>query len=275
MQPSKVMKILKSINRELPEALPNSIIKSSIGKIITKNKQKAEIFRKVYKEESTKSTIPTNLRNQEKERKSKTKQYINKVDNSPIALNFNLDKLNIGISYLKSRKACGSDRICNEFLIKSNTEIRIYILNLFNLIWKSDTLTRLFKNSNIITIYKGGNKPKFELKSYRSIALTSYLYKLIERLVINSLVYYIEKNKLFKYVQLAHYIAYSTLDPLMRLVANINKNFNLKPFNRTLAMQLDLISAFNYVEHEKLLSIIDDLNIPPYFRKFCKGFLIR
>ena len=67
------MKILKLINRESPEALPNSIMKSTIGKIITNDKQKAEIFRKVYKEESTNSTILTHLRYQEKERKSKTK----------------------------------------------------------------------------------------------------------------------------------------------------------------------------------------------------------
>lgn len=37
-QPSKVMKILKSTNRELLEALPNSIIKSNTGKKITNDK---------------------------------------------------------------------------------------------------------------------------------------------------------------------------------------------------------------------------------------------
>ena len=97
---------------------------------------------------------------------------------------------------------------------------------------------------------------------------------MIERLVVNRLVYYIEKNKLFQYTQSSYCITRSTLDPLVRLIANVNKNFNLKPFNRTLAIQLDLTLAFNYVEYDKLLSIMDNLNILPCFGKFYKEFLI-
>ena len=59
----------------------------------------------------------------------------------------------------------------------------------------------------------------------------------------------------------------------MRLVADINTDFNQKPFYCTLLLELDLTSAFNHGEHNKLLTIIKDIGLPLYFIKFCKGFL--
>ena len=78
---------------------------------------------------------------------------------------------------------------------------------------------------------------------------------------------------MFEHVQSAYRIARSTLDPLMRIVADVNNGSNQSPFHQTLAKKLGLTSAFNKVDHGYLLDIMDDIKIPPCFGKFYKGFL--
>ena len=51
------------------------------------------------------------------------------------------------------------------------------------------------------------------------------------------------------------------------------KGFNKNPFECTLAIKLDLTSAFNHVEHNKLLEIMIDLGLSSCYVKFYKGFL--
>ncbi len=78
---------------------------------------------------------------------------------------------------------------------------------------------------------------------------------------------------MFQHMQSAYYDARSTLDPLMRIIADVNNGFNQQPFLRTLATQLDLTSAFNRVEHLSLLEIMDNIGIPSCFGLFDHEFL--
>ena len=100
-------------------------------------------------------------------------------------------------------------------------------------------------------MHKGGGKSVKDPTNYRPVALICYLCKLTERLVINRLIYTIESQNIFQDNQLAYWIARGTLDPLMRLVAKINKGFNSS--QQTLVIKLNLTSAFNHIEHNKLL----------------------
>ncbi len=59
----------------------------------------------------------------------------------------------------------------------------------------------------------------------------------------------------------------------MRLVADINNGFNHNPFFRTLAVELDQMSAFNKVKHDGLLDTMEELTIPLCYGRFYKGFL--
>ena len=62
----------------------------------------------------------------------------------------------------------------------------------------------------------------------------------------------------------------------MRLVADVNAGFNQQEdgtFLRTLAIKFDFTSAFNLLDHDGLLDIMDDVGIPPCFGRFYRGFL--
>jgi hypothetical protein len=59
----------------------------------------------------------------------------------------------------------------------------------------------------------------------------------------------------------------------MRLVSDIMLGFEAKPHKRTVAVTLDLASAFNRVDHVHLLHLFRELSIPPVYGRFYKGFL--
>ena len=273
--PTKVMKVTKAINREPIGSPPNATMKSSTGKPVTTNSGKAELFRNFFAKVSRRPPPPKGREARAKRRqlKGKVKDYVNRDDLTPASYPYSFDELTVAISYLERRRACGDDQIHNEFIINAYDVLRHRFLRLINLVWKTGVFPQSFLNSLICPVFKGGDRSPEEPKSHRPVALTSCLCKLGERMVINRLVYWIESQGMFQHVQSAYRIARSTLDPLMRLVADVNNGFNEYPFHRTLAAQLDLTSAFNKVEHLCLLDIMDDLGIPSCFGKFYKGFL--
>ena len=109
--------------------------------------------------------------------------------------------------------------------------------------WQTGEIPSSFTRSIVIPILKP-NKPAKELKSYRPIALTSCLSKLIEKLVVTRLSYRLEHDRL-----------------------------EAKPHLRTLTARLDLTSACNRVDHLRLLKIFTDLHIPPVYARFYRSFL--
>lgn len=112
-----------------------------------------------------------------------------------------------------------------------------------------------------------------EPTSYRPIALTSCLSKLIERLVTTRLVYRLESNNILSHYHSGFRQARSTADPLMRLIGEVHLGFQQHPSLRTVLAQLDLKSAYNRVDHWLLLHTMTKLNIPPVYIQFYKGFL--
>ena len=265
------MKILKSINRDPPTNPVNISLTSSTKSKIVKDKDKAELFQKTYAITSKKPKITKVRRKTIQQTKRNIRTYIQKENNDIESTLFTSHELNTAIKYLKRRKACGQDKIYNEFLIHSDETVKSYILLLLNLIWETGIFPRNFLNSIIIPIHKGGGKTTKDPNNYRPVALTSCLCKLMERLVLNRMIYIIESKNIFQDNQSAYRTARGILDPLIRLVAKINNGFNNSL--STLAIKLDLTSAFNHVEHDKLLQIMINLNLPQRYVKFYKGFL--
>ncbi len=133
------MKVLKAINREPPGAPPNSTMQSPSGKPITTDQGKCKLFRTYFAQVSKRPPPPKGQDNKAKYRKKKSKirKYIHRNDLTPAAKPYSSTELNIAISFLHNRKACGEDGIYNEFLINSNEKMRAHILRLINLIWET------------------------------------------------------------------------------------------------------------------------------------------
>jgi len=164
------------------------------------------------------------------------------------ARSFSRRELREVIRNLQLRRSPGSDNVYNRFLKRLSSKLRAELLRLINLIWKTGEMPSPFLKAIVVPILKPDKDPT-DPASYRPIALTSSLSKLIERLVVNRLTYRLENNKILSYVQSAFRSNRSTTDTLMRLVAEIQQGFESMPALRTVLAQLDLTSAYNRVEH--------------------------
>lgn len=107
--------------------------------------------------------------------------------NSPITLN----------EYYNALKSCkskspGPDDIPFIFIHNFPLNATLYLLEIFNLIWKNNSLPSSWRHSIIIPISKPG-KNKFKPEGYRPISLLNTMGKLLEKIINHRLTWYLEK----------------------------------------------------------------------------------
>ena len=100
-----------------------------------------------------------------------------------------IQELKDAINSLTNKKtSVGIDAISNE-MIKHLPENWIHILqSIFCKIWTSGDMPLIWKHSIVVPIHKQG-KPRINVNSYRPIALTSHVCKLMEKIVLARLVH--------------------------------------------------------------------------------------
>ena len=170
MQVTKVMKVLKLIQRTPPGSPANSILVTTTGKLITSDKGKAEMFRCHFAKLSKRPALPKGRKAKAKHRKLKGKirLYVKWTDISTQAsLPYSFEELTVAIGYLKHRKTFGEDEIHNENLIMSDEILWPRILHLVNLIWKQACSPGRFSTLSSVQFAKAvtgkpANHPKIQ-----------------------------------------------------------------------------------------------------------------
>ena len=109
----------------------------------------------------------------------------------PITVN----ELHMALQELKS-SATGEDLIHNQMLKDLPWNGRRALLKIFNEIWDSGHYPSSWKISKIIPLLKP-NKDKQQIKSYRPVALTSCLGKLLERIINRHLSWKLKNESVF------------------------------------------------------------------------------
>lgn len=79
------------------------------------------------------------------------------------------------ISKLKELKAPGWDLIQNEHLIYGGKIVKTVLCRLYNSVMKLEVIPDSWKRGIIVPIYKGHNKSKSALESYRPVTLLSVI----------------------------------------------------------------------------------------------------
>jgi len=120
----------------------------------------------------------------------------------------------------------------------------------------------LWKSATIIPIHKPANSPA----SFRPISLTSCLFKLFERLVLNRLCFYLESKNLISLTQAGFRPGRSTADQVLFLFQSIWDDFQKKrPPDRTVLATIDFSKAFVSIWHSALFHKLLVLGLPPFF----------
>ncbi|KAG5852664.1 hypothetical protein ANANG_G00064980 [Anguilla anguilla] len=146
------------------------------------------------------------------------------------------------------------------------------ILALFNSVWAEGCLPKEWKHAVVAPILKPG-KDASDPSSYRPIALTSVLCKIMERMITNRLVYFLESKGLFANFQNGFRNGRSTMESVTVLDQDIKKAFDSKEI--VVSVFLDIEKAYDSLWKEGLMIKIYDLGVRGRTFNWIKDFLMK
>ncbi|GFV23388.1 probable RNA-directed DNA polymerase from transposon X-element [Trichonephila clavipes] len=123
---------------------------------------------------------------------------------------------------------------------------KLRLLDIINLSWKIGRLPAEWKRAIIIPIKKAG-KNNWSPKDFRPIALTSTTCKIMEKMILIRIQYFLDSKNLIPGEQYGYRRGHSTVDQIISFCQSIRDAQNCKPTHHTMAALLDLTKAFDRV----------------------------
>ena len=182
---------------------------------------------------------------------------------------FTMAELKYVLGSVKGTSA-GPDGIRYE-MIKNIRNIELSkILQFYNDIWETQTFPKHWSEAITIPILKTGKDPK-DPSSYRPIALTNVLCKLMERLVNNRLKNQLEKQNLLNNSQSGFRRNRSTFDNLIKLENDIQISKTHNEY--TMALFLDIEKAFDMCSRWGILKKMHNMGLRGKLPIFVENFM--
>ena len=248
--------IWKKIRSIQHKRIHRSIVLKVEGKTVSQPAEVANIFANEYSRRSNGlSTDQAFNKHKEKEEKNSITFPIIEPRKS-YNRQFTIQEL---IFYLQnsSSKSPGPDNIPTQFL-KAITSKKLHkLLDFYNYLWESG-FPHQWRTAIVVPILKMG-KPAAETGSYRPIALTSCVCKVMERMANARLRHYLESENLIAGHQSGFRTGHSTMDALARLESDVRKTFIQDEY--CISVFLDISQAFDTVWHHGLLQKLKDMKL--------------
>ena len=242
------------------------------GREIDDTKEKAKIFAENFTKVSSSDNYESSFRrHKEKTEREEINTFVNqyKINSDCYNEEFNLQELKDAISDTNISSP-GHDKISySMFRHMSDKTLSIFLL-FINKMWFSQVFPSSWKHSIIIPCYKHGKDPSDPL-SYRPIALTSNLNKIVEKMVNNRLKWYLEKNNLYSCTQSGFRKNRNCIEQCIRLENDIHKSFVRKHI--TIGVFIDFQKAFDMLWKHGLLKKMTKLGIKGNLLAYINNFL--
>ena len=185
--------------------------------------------------------------------------------NTPITL----DELEKKIKQ-KRNSAPGEDSIQYPMLKHLPPNALDILLHFFNKIWESGEIPADFKHAIVVPLYKS-DKPISDPSSYRPIALTDHIGKILESIVTDRLNALLEENEVIKNSQSGFRGKRQTLDHISRIVHTAQQCKDKQKI--TGAVFLDLEKAYDLLWREGCLEEIEKVGISGKLYNYILNFL--
>ena len=182
-----------------------------------------------------------------------TGNYPNSMFLTPITEN----EIQSELRMMHSNKSPGYDNITNKIIKLSATEISKPLTHIFNLTFVNGVIPDELKLALVTPIFKAQESDRFE--NYRPISVLSCFSKLLEKLMYNRLISYIEVNKILSKHQYGFRKNRSTELAIIELVDKITKGIDQGKY--TLGIFLDLSKAFDTIHHRILIKKLERYGI--------------
>ena len=260
---TKLWKTIKTLNGTPDQSSPNEVMMHQ-GRIITSNKQKANIFMRHY---TGIGRLKTTKKDRAENRQAKAiLRSIKSGNQNP----FTMTELQIALKNTKARSAPGPDGISPNLLKHLGPKALQKLLDLFNLSLESATTPQSWKNATIVPILKP-NKPPSCLDSYRPISLTSCIAKLFERILSERLYDLGEREGYFSSAQAGFRRGRGVEDQVLRVSQTIADA--LERGEHSILALLDFSKAYDRIWRQRLLLSLQKIGIPDQYVAWLGCFL--
>lgn len=158
---------------------------------------------------------------------------------------------------LKSESASGWDDIPAMFLKRASKAIVPIIVHLANLCFARGVFPSLLKQSIITPVHKSGDRE--DVNNYRPISVLTSISKIIEKLINNRLITYLNKFNILSDRQYGFRRGKSTQDAVIDLTSKIIEQLDNK--GKCLTVFLDLKKAFDTVSVPILVKKLEKIGV--------------
>ena len=173
------------------------------------------------------------------------------------------------IRKLRENKSCGHDDIPPK-LVKN---ISKYVIKPLTYIYNQSFLTGSIpddlKVALVTPVFKANDKEEFS--NYRPISVLPCFSKILEKLMYNRLLKYLDQNNILFPSQYGFRRKHSTNLATIELITKISQAIDNN--ENTLGVFLDLAKAFDTVNHEILLRKLDHYGVRGIVNKWFKNYL--
>ena len=143
------------------------------------------------------------------------------------------------------------------------------LLPIFNTIYQQQVCPKQWRTAIVLSFHKT-SKPLNEASSYRPIALTGCVGKLLEKIVYNTLINLLESERMISKFQYGLSQCRSTTDSLVKLATDILTAFQCK--EHTIAVFFDMTKAYDHTWRHGILRSIHEKGIRGNIAIFIKNF---
>ena len=286
--PRKVMRTVTSINRA-PRPSPTQVLKDRSGRLLQTQTAKARAFQNQYACVSRTPKfpkLPAGASEAEQADHKKNHKVHLKLERSlrkkvndhcshvpmdiPQAQALTDVELDVAIRACPIMSAPGRDALTNAMMKKLCPALRAELLTLINLSFQQGVVPKEWRISTIVPIPKP-NKDHTVTMSYRPVSLTSVISKLAERVIGGRLRHFLERSGVLSSAQSGFRTGRSSTEPLLLLVGDVRTAFEKR--HKTVAALLDLETAFDKVQHARLLNEMRRIGIPAVYVRWVRAFL--
>jgi hypothetical protein len=165
----------------------------------------------------------------------------------------------------KKDKAPGPDGISNEILLSTRDIISPILANIFNNIFSTEVVPTQWTISNIILLFKKGDKN--DISNYRPISLMSNIYKTFSKIILHRITTVLDENQPKE--QAGFRSDYSVLDHIQTLKQIIEK---YKEYGMPLYCSfVDYSKAFDSLDHNSIWEALKEQGVEHNFIRIIKN----